>query len=283
MPLGKLASVFELANQLGRTDSAVVDRYDLRLYSPNGGPIRSSSGVRIWTDTPRLDGTALHATFILGGDQKETRLDETLNVWLRQALPRDRREAPATSRMCASESEGRQRLGAPCGMHGNEKESVLEAALAIVIQDVGCEIARKIVACLTSPACRGMTGGQFEAREMRASQLIRNAVHHLRANSANRISVADVAQAVAMSERNFLRRFKNEIGVTPTEFILRVRLENACGMLLQTDLPADKVARRTGLGSGDRLAKLFRQHLSISPTEYRTSARRKPATERCGA
>ncbi|EGD03974.1 AraC family transcriptional regulator [Burkholderia sp. TJI49] len=70
-----------------------------------------------------------------------------------------------------------------------------------------------------------------------------------------------------------MRRFKNEIGVTPTEFVLRVRLEKACCMLVETDLPADKVARRTGLGSGDRLAKLFRQHLSMSPTEYRTAAR----------
>jgi transcriptional regulator GlxA family with amidase domain len=93
-------------------------------------------------------------------------------------------------------------------------------------------------------------------------------------NSENRISIADAAQAAAMSERNFLRRFKNEIGVTPTEFVLRIRLEKACRMLIETDLPADKVARRTGLGSGDRMAKLFRQHLQTSPTEYRAAARK---------
>ena len=48
-------------------------------------------------------------------------------------------------------------------------------------------------------------------------------------------------------------------------------------MLVDTDLPADKIARRTGLGSGDRLSKLFRQHLSMSPTEYRTAERNRLA------
>jgi transcriptional regulator GlxA family with amidase domain len=48
-------------------------------------------------------------------------------------------------------------------------------------------------------------------------------------------------------------------------------------MLVDTDLPADKIARRTGLGSGDRLAKLFRQHLQMSPTEYRTIERNRLA------
>jgi transcriptional regulator GlxA family with amidase domain len=55
---------------------------------------------------------------------------------------------------------------------------------------------------------------------------------------------------------------------------LGVRLEKASAMLAETDLPVDKIARRSGLGSGGRLTKLFRQHLSMSPTEYRLSERR---------
>ena len=127
---------------------------------------------------------------------------------------------------------------------------------------------------MVSGANRKLTDVVFGAGVARASTLIRMAAHHLRVNSENRISIADAAQAAAMSERNFLRRFKNEIGVTPTEFVLRIRLEKACRMLIETDLPADKVARRTGLGSGDRMAKLFRQHLQTSPTEYRAAARK---------
>uniref|UniRef100_UPI0036D3031A hypothetical protein n=1 Tax=Streptomyces arboris TaxID=2600619 RepID=UPI0036D3031A len=54
MQMGKLAAVFELANQLERANSTFADRYELRLYSSRGGAVRSSSGVQIWTDAPRL-------------------------------------------------------------------------------------------------------------------------------------------------------------------------------------------------------------------------------------
>lgn len=43
MQMGKLAAVFELANQLERANSTFADRYELRLYSSRGGAVRSSS------------------------------------------------------------------------------------------------------------------------------------------------------------------------------------------------------------------------------------------------
>ena len=117
----------------------------------------------------------------------------------------------------------------------------------------------------------------IETPESQLSEPIRAAVEQLRVGVEGRVSIAAVARAAAMSERNFLRRFRKEIGVTPTEFVLRLRLEKACHMLIQTELPADKIARRTGLSSGDRLAKLFRQHLAISPTGYRNAERQRLA------
>lgn len=291
MQMGRLAAMFEHANQLSRARSAFADRYELRLYSAHGGPVRSSSGVQIWTDAPRMpDASMIHAMFVLGGEDPASDHDDSLVAWLHNAHQRARvvkgasgggkllarirlhqkgpGTAPLTSGMLGSAP------GANPGADASaDDEGIFSTALSIVAHDMGYEIAQEIVNSMMPGATRKMTGAAFGPREARASELIRAAAHHLRVNSANRISIADAAQAAAMSERNFLRRFKNEIGVTPTEFVLRVRLEKACCMLVETDLPADKVARRTGLGSGDRLAKLFRQHLSMSPTEYRTAAR----------
>lgn len=289
--MGKLAEVFELANQLGRVDSALVEHYELRLFSAHGGPVRSSSGVQIWTETiERLAPSTIHAMFVLAGPGGTQELDDQLIEWLRRAHHR----APVVAGGGGGEQLLTQAgldqkvpagvqltLGAmlaPPGADGgsnassDEDNGLFLTALSIVGQDLGYEIAQEIVACVMPGANRKFASVVFGTREARASQLIRAAAQHLRMNSSNRISIADAAQAAAMSERNFLRRFKQEIGVTPTEFVLRVRLEKACCMLVETDLPADKVARRTGLGSGDRLAKLFRQHLSMSPTEYRAAA-----------
>jgi len=87
--------------------------------------------------------------------------------------------------------------------------------------------------------------------------------------------VADAARVAAMSERNFLRRFKAQVGLTPSEYLLRARLDASCMLLSATDLPVDKIARRCGTWSGDGLAKIFRKRLSISPTQYRLAGRRK--------
>ena len=72
-----------------------------------------------------------------------------------------------------------------------------------------------------------------------------------------------------MSERNFLRLFKREMGVTPSQYLLRARLNLSCELLVRSDLPIDKIARRVGLTNGERLSKVFRKQFSMSATEYR--------------
>jgi transcriptional regulator GlxA family with amidase domain len=77
-----------------------------------------------------------------------------------------------------------------------------------------------------------------------------------------------------MSERNFLRRFKLELGMTPSDYLLQARLAITCSLLIDSELPVDKIARRSGMGNGDRLAKIFRKRMMISPTEFRSQGRR---------
>ncbi len=76
-----------------------------------------------------------------------------------------------------------------------------------------------------------------------------------------------------MSERNFLRRFKIEMGITPSDYLLQARLAVTCSLLTDSELPVDKIARRSGMGNGDRLAKIFRKRMMISPTEFRMQSR----------
>jgi AraC-like DNA-binding protein len=107
----------------------------------------------------------------------------------------------------------------------------------------------------------------------RGNEKILASAKWLAANFDRLISVADAARAVAMSERNFLRRFREEMGVTPSEYLLCTRLNRTCQLLKESDLPIDKIARRSGMGSGARLAKVFRKRLNMSPTAFRARAR----------
>jgi transcriptional regulator GlxA family with amidase domain len=104
-----------------------------------------------------------------------------------------------------------------------------------------------------------------------APDRIRLAAHWLRENCRRSVSVAQAAEVAGMSERNFLRRFKLETAMTPSEYLLKARFEMSCRFLRETNLPVDKIARRCGMGSGERLSRVFRRRLSQTPTEYRAA------------
>ncbi|MCI1046997.1 helix-turn-helix domain-containing protein, partial [Caballeronia zhejiangensis] len=82
----------------------------------------------------------------------------------------------------------------------------------------------------------------------------------------------DISQFAMLSERSLLRHFKSVMGMTPSEYLLKVRFDLACRLLVSTALPIDKIARRCSFSSGMALAKLFRKRMSVSPSEYRAAA-----------
>lgn len=111
---------------------------------------------------------------------------------------------------------------------------------------------------------------------------MRHVADWLASNFARPVRIREAAALVAMSERSLLRRFTREIGMTPSAWLTQVRLAHARTMLECTALPVDSIARRSGLGSGDYLAHLFRRHLDMSPTEYRRAHARSRIHVACG-
>ncbi|MFT4068086.1 GlxA family transcriptional regulator [Paraburkholderia sp.] len=294
--MGRLAETFSLANRFRHSRNAPHHYYELRLISSGGGAIRSSSGVLIWTDAVDVHyARNVDALFALGGVAPLIEKEERLLSWLRHTYPHaqvvhgigagqsalemadlEPKDGELREADSSSLPQGEAHANGATGIDA-DAACALVSALSVVTRDCGHETAREVADALLRVMPKRFTHAVLDSPESRASDLIRTSAHQLRANSEHRVSIAKAAQAVAMSERNFLRRFKQEIGVTPSEFVLRVRLEKACHMLVDTDLPADKIARRTGLGSGDRLAKLFRQRLSMSPTQYRSVERKQLA------
>ena len=104
-----------------------------------------------------------------------------------------------------------------------------------------------------------------------ASERIKATAEWLNENYGGRISISNMAERALMSERNFLRRFRAEIGHTPHEYLSKIRLESARQLLVTTALPVDKIARHCGLFNGDHLRKHFLKRFGMSPAEYRTA------------
>ena len=86
---------------------------------------------------------------------------------------------------------------------------------------------------------------------------------------AQPLPIPQLARHAGMSERSFMRRFAEETGMTPLQWLVNARLGLARELLETTDQSIDLVARDCGLGSAANLRLHFRRVLNTTPTAYR--------------
>jgi transcriptional regulator GlxA family with amidase domain len=274
---GIVAEVFNKANQLAVAENAVNWIYTVKMLSFTGGNVSCSSSVHLWTE--RFDARQYQnfdALFIGGGKgaQYES-LEETLLGRMRFGYADGTLRGTSMTRSALASSGLMGAFDRPRFAGQGEADSdedcfsAMAGALMLVKYDLGHDIAREVGEQLLPGAGGKLALLLAEAGVSSVADKVRASARWLKDNCERPISVADAAQVAAMSERNYLRRFKDEIGITPSEYLLRARLDMVCRLLIETDLPVDKIARRIGMANGDRLAKIFRKRLFVSPTEYR--------------
>jgi transcriptional regulator GlxA family with amidase domain len=83
------------------------------------------------------------------------------------------------------------------------------------------------------------------------------------------LGLAVLAQHAAVSPRTFSRRFIEDTGYTPMEWVLRARLDVARELLERSQLSVDQIAADVGLGTGTNLRLHFRRVLGTTPMDYR--------------
>ncbi|WP_330298706.1 GlxA family transcriptional regulator [Streptomyces sp. NBC_00503] len=93
---------------------------------------------------------------------------------------------------------------------------------------------------------------------------------------AEPIALAELAAHARMSLRTFTRRFRDEVGMTPVQWLTGQRIEIARQLLESSDLPVDLVAHRSGFGSANSLRQHMRSTLGVSPIGYRRTFRMTP-------
>lgn len=162
---------------------------------------------------------------------------------------------------------------ADCKTKFQSLNDALTGALKLIRRDMGDGMARRVAERL-SVCSRDMLNAIFEdVVGITPAEKVRAAAHWLQDNCRRQITIEDAAQVAAMSERSLLRHFRSELGMTPSDYLMHARLQVVCNLLIETDLPVDKVAKRAGLTSGDHLARSFRRHMKTSPSEYRAQRR----------
>ncbi|QEO09133.1 GlxA family transcriptional regulator [Protaetiibacter larvae] len=99
------------------------------------------------------------------------------------------------------------------------------------------------------------------------------AIEHL----AEPLTVSELARHANVSARTFSRRFVEDTGYTPLQWMLRARVDLARELLERTELGVEQIAAEVGLGTGANLRLHFHRILGTSPSEYRHIFARVPA------
>ncbi|MEM0969978.1 MAG: AraC family transcriptional regulator, partial [Verrucomicrobiota bacterium] len=74
---------------------------------------------------------------------------------------------------------------------------------------------------------------------------------------------------LGMSHRHFDRRFKEDTGLTPNQFLGRSRIQNACHLLQTTDTPIAQIALDLGFCDQSAFTAQFRRRMGQTPLRYR--------------
>jgi transcriptional regulator GlxA family with amidase domain len=153
----------------------------------------------------------------------------------------------------------------------------IDLCLHIVIADYGVAVANAVARRLVVPPHR--SGGQAQFIETpvvadpQGSSLERTR-EWIRRNIAQPLTIGAMADHARMSQRNFARRFVQESGVSPLQWLLGQRVFVARELLERSDLSIKQIAARTGYGTPMSLREQFKRHVGTTPVAYREAFRR---------
>ena len=99
------------------------------------------------------------------------------------------------------------------------------------------------------------------------------AINHICAHYREKISIPELAKMCHVSDTHFRRLFRETLGVTPSAYLLKVRMRMAKSMLKSTDITVSEVALCVGYETLSSFNRHFLAFNNMTPTEYRKKQR----------
>lgn len=109
---------------------------------------------------------------------------------------------------------------------------------------------------------------------LQVHELTRLAVTYLRLHfAAEQLSRCQIASYISVSERHLTYIFRRDLGITPWEYLTRLRIEQAKTLLHVTNLTATEIAGRVGYNDGAYFCRVFHRETGCSPSAFRRQHR----------
>lgn len=159
--------------------------------------------------------------------------------------------------------------------------AALDLCLYLITREGGELLARQVANTLVFEHGRGLQA-QFAPRlpsSEHGDVAIAKLQRWLDGVFAQPLTLETMAQQVHLSPRTLLRRFKLAIGLTPNDYLQRLRICAAETRLSKSDEPVEQVALSVGYADRAAFAKLFKRITGNTPIEYRRRASTSPVAD----
>ncbi|MEU3623043.1 AraC family transcriptional regulator [Amycolatopsis coloradensis] len=296
-------SPFELACAGEVFDSVppgVPARYDFRICAERPGPLRTTVGYTVHVDVGLAALQEADTVVVPGWQPPGTPVSPAVTEALRAAHQRgtrivaictgafvlaqagllDGRRAAThwrhTAQLAATFPEVQVDPGVLYVDHGDVATSAgtgagIDLCLHLVRSDHGAAYAAEIARNMVLPPHR--EGGQLQYATQpapaRADESLAPLLEWATSRLGTPLTVGRLAERAGVSSRTLTRRFTEQLGTSPGQWLLDQRLDATRVLLEQTDLPVDAIATRVGLASAVNLRRRFRAHLGTTPGAYR--------------
>ncbi|MEU6297092.1 helix-turn-helix domain-containing protein [Streptomyces erythrochromogenes] len=153
--------------------------------------------------------------------------------------------------------------------------SGIDACLHVLRQEHGAEVANAVARRMVVPPHRDGGQAQYIQRPLprTSCDTVGEVIQWMGRHLAEEITVEQLAERAHMSPRTFARRFLQETGTTPYQWVLRQRVLLAQELLEATDDTVDAIAGRSGFGNAAALRHHFLRTLGTTPNAFRRAFR----------
>ncbi|CAM5641585.1 Transcriptional regulator GlxA family with amidase domain OS=Streptomyces violarus OX=67380 GN=FHS41_000266 PE=4 SV=1 [Streptomyces violarus] len=152
--------------------------------------------------------------------------------------------------------------------------AALDLRLHMIRRDLGSAVAANIARMSVMPLEREGGQAQFIVHEhppVPRGSALEPLLEWIEDNLAHEVTLGTLAERAGMSERTFSRRFREQTGTTPLQWLLRARVRRAQYLLENTDHSVERIARQAGFGSPTAFRERFRKVVGTTPYAYRTA------------
>lgn len=114
----------------------------------------------------------------------------------------------------------------------------------------------------------------FPAHDKKSStgqknSLFTYALQYIRNNFESNIEISEVADSLSIDRTYLHRLFKQELDMSPKEYLTEIRIRKAKELLTSTDYPIMIIAQSVGYDDAQQFARIFKKNLQLTPSQYR--------------